>query len=184
MRFAQRHDRVFIAITGAFVALLLFALGPSASAEASACSKYGNKGPAQLTKKHARAAVTCLINRERGGRRNLHQDGRLIEAARKHSGRMAKSGCFSHTCPGESGLQGRLERVRYIINGLSRWAYGENIAWGRRSAGTPRRVVNSWMHSSGHRANILSNDFRDIGVGFHNRGSKGYYTADFGLRRG
>ena len=59
-----------------------------------------------------------------------------------------------------------------------------------RRLGTPEAIVDAWMNSSGHRANILSRDFREIGVGFSpgtpNGGSAtgGIYTTDFGLAVG
>jgi uncharacterized protein YkwD len=175
----------------ALVALLLAAglaltLAPSSADAASPCSRHGDKKPEQLGKKKARNAVICLINKQRNGqgRGDLDRDYRLIEAARKHSGAMARKGCFSHECPGEKSLLGRLKAVNYITGGLTRWAYGENIAYGTDRAGTPREIVSDWMHSSGHRSNILSRTFEDVGVGFHNKGDRGYYTADFGLRRG
>ena len=103
---------------------------------------------------------------------------------------MDGTGCFDHACSGEGDLGARLENVGYLGGGLSRWAYGENIAWGMRSAGTPSSIVDAWMNSSGHRANILSRDFREIGVGFSagtpggGGAPGGIYTTDFGLRVG
>ena len=49
---------------------------------------------------------------------------------------------------------------------------GENIAAGQR---TPEEVMNSWMNSSGHRANILNKNFDTIGIGFYEGGSYGTY---------
>lgn len=169
------------------IALAIALLGVPGSAEASGpCSRYGDQRPGKITAKHARSAVICLINRERNqhNRGRLDRDGRLNRAARAHSARMANTGCFSHQCPGERGIEGRLRQSDYLKNGLRSWAYGENIAWGEGSRGTPRHVVNAWMNSSGHRANILSGSFRDIGVGYARRGNRGYYTADFGMRSG
>jgi uncharacterized protein YkwD len=80
--------------------------------------------------------------------------------------------------------------VGYLGEGLSRWAYGENIAWGMRAGGTPRAILSAWMNSPGHRANILSRDFEHIGIGFDDgtpqskRDPGGIYTTDFGLRSG
>jgi uncharacterized protein YkwD len=55
---------------------------------------------------------------------------------------------------------------------------GENIAAGQT---TPRSVMDAWMGSPGHRANILSRDFTEIGVGFYSGGPYGYYwVQDFG----
>ena len=103
---------------------------------------------------------------------------------------MDGTGCFDHACNGEGELGRRLEAVGYLSGGLSRWAYGENIAWGMGSRATPEAIVDAWMHSSGHRANILSRDFRELGVGYSagtpsgSRDQGGIYTADFGLRVG
>ena len=97
---------------------------------------------------------------------------------------MAGKGCFSHQCSGEKSLEGRLHDVGYLHGGLNSWAYAENIAVGSGGGGTPRETVKAWMRSSGHRANILSRTFEDVGAGFERRGEKGYYTADFGYRRG
>jgi uncharacterized protein YkwD len=170
------------------MALLVAAFQASAAtapaSAANACKRYGTDRPGNLTPKHARAAVTCLVNRKRkqNGRGELRRDGRLVRAASRHSTRMRKQGCFSHQCPGEASPLGRLKSVGYVVGGLSRWAYGENIAWGQSSRGTPKRIVRSWMRSSSHRANILSGTFRELGAGYSRQGSRGYYTVDFGLR--
>jgi uncharacterized protein YkwD len=178
--------RVFIstaAAVGVFLGLLSFT--PAANAT-DPCHRYGDTQPDRLGGKEATNAVICLINKERNehGRGDLHHDGRLIGAARKHSNRMADHRCFAHRCPGERDVLPRLQDVDYIVGGLSRWAYGENIGWGTRSLGTPKQIVNAWMNSSYHRANMLSGSFKDIGVGYARHGDKGYFTADFGLRSG
>ena len=66
------------------------------------------------------------------------------------------------------------------------WTIGENIAWGSGALATPRAIVNGWMHSPGHRANILRASFRDIGIGIR-LGAPGpglsggaTYVTDFG----
>jgi uncharacterized protein YkwD len=66
--------------------------------------------------------------------------------------------------------------------------YGENIAWGPGSYGSPRKVFRWWMHSRAHRSNILAKKFREIGVGTATGTYKGHknttmYTVDFGRRR-
>ena len=171
-----------VAIAAAFTLLA----GATPAEGSSPCTRYGDQRPGVISAKHARSAVICLINRERDQRgiRSLHRNGRLDAAARNHSSRMVQKGCFSHKCAGERALKGRLQSVGYIGGGLSRWSYGENIAYGQGTSGTPRKVVDAWMRSSGHRANVLSRTFRDLGVGYARRGDRGYYTADFGLRVG
>ncbi|MGI9019762.1 MAG: CAP domain-containing protein [Solirubrobacterales bacterium] len=165
---------------------MLAALVPSDAQAATACKRYGDVQPQDIGRKEARRAVTCLVNRERNqhGRGDLNQDYRLVDAAVYHSSYMARKNCFSHQCPGEPSLLDRLRKANYLHGGLSRWAYGENIAYGIGPVGTPEAIVRGWMNSPPHRDAILSGTFRDIGVGFQSRGGKGFYTADFGLRIG
>jgi len=103
---------------------------------------------------------------------------------------MRGTGCFAHECPGEGSLTERLEGFGYLTNGLTQWMYAENVAWGMRHRGTPRAIVEAWMNSSGHRANILNANFRDAGVGVvpgtpsSQNSPGGIYTLDFGLAVG
>ena len=196
MRFAVRDIRVTrVAMRGPLLLTILVAMlavvfqataATAPAAAASACKRYGDHGPKHLTPKHARQAVICLINRKRHqhGRGHLNRSDSLNRSATRHSHRMRNSGCFSHQCPGEPSLATRLKSSGYLKGGLSRWAYGENIAWGQGWRGTPKHIVDAWMHSSAHRSTILSGTFRDVGVGFAQKGHRGYYTADFGMRAG
>jgi uncharacterized protein YkwD len=172
------------------LALLLVAEPPNAAA--SACSKWGDTMPDRLAPKEARKAIVCLLNaeREKVDEHSLVQDKRLQKAAQRHTDYMDASGCFDHECPGEVDLGRRLELVDYISGGLTRWTYGENIAWGSAKLGTPKEIVRTWMNSPPHRANLLNPSFRDVGIGFragtpgNGRAQGGIYTADFGLRVG
>jgi uncharacterized protein YkwD len=177
-----------VAALAAIAATALFAPGAVPTAAADACNEHGNKLPEELTVEQAQKAVHCLINKERGN--NLGRDRRLGKAAQYHSRYMRNHTCFSHVCAGEKDVLGRLRKFNYIVGGLSFWMYGENIAYGLRSDGTPRNIVQGWMRSPGHRANILNNRFRYLGVGFmHGTPNNpdapgGIYTTDFGVRRG
>lgn len=157
-------------------------------AHADACADHGDTVPEDLSVENARAAVICFINKERG--KSLRANGKLNEAAQRHSGYMRRHHCFAHQCPGEKSPEKRLRAVNYITNGLSRWLYGENLVWGIREQATPRAIVNAWMHSPPHRANILNPAFNDVGIGFAHGSPNnpdapgGLYTADFGFRRG
>jgi uncharacterized protein YkwD len=177
-----KSNLVTVLIVGAALALLA-AISP---AGADAFCNFQNRHPKELKAKQARASVKCLINNERDkrGKRDYSSDRRLVKAAERHSRTMAEKSCFSHQCRGERDLLGRLQSVGYITSGLSRWAYAENIAHGTDRRGSPGQIVRSWMNSSPHRAAILSGSYRELGVGYERRGSKGYYTVDFGLRRG
>ncbi|WP_307817484.1 CAP domain-containing protein [Nocardia acididurans] len=103
--------------------------------------------------------VIALTNAERArhGMRPLAHDVRLSAVARKHSADMLERGYFSHT-----GLDGRQPWDRAKDEGIDYRGIAENIAWGQRSAA---EVVDGWMNSPGHRANILTPEFTNIGVG-------------------
>lgn len=178
----------------ALICVLVTALALGSGAESAyANCKNSRAQPSEISNGAARKAIFCLLNQERR-QHNLpkfDRDKRLQKASQKHSETMDSKGCFSHQCPGEGQLESRLRSVGYLSSGLSRWSYGENIGWGEYELGSPRSMVQAWMRSSGHRANILNRDFRDVGVGFetgatNNRGYKhgGFYTTDFGLRQG
>jgi uncharacterized protein YkwD len=193
MALRHRHISLLIGLALATLACAFAMAATSqaqAQAKASACERWGKSAPADLTTGQARKAILCLINEKRrsAGLPALDRDKKLQKAAQRHNARMDGSGCFDHECPGEPGLDSRLEAVNYLVGGLLRWAFGENIAWGMGELGTPRAIVGAWMNSSGHRANILNRDFREIGIGFSqgtpsaSRAAGGIYTTDFGLR--
>ena len=125
--------------------------------------------------------VFDLVNIERDaeGLPPLSYDASLASAARGHSEDMGLQNYFSHT-----GLDGRTPCDRMTDAGYS-WNYcGENIAAGQP---TPEDVVDTWMASPGHRANILNPNFCDIGVGYAYVSSSTYghyWTQNFGRRKG
>jgi uncharacterized protein YkwD len=104
--------------------------------------------------------VATLVNQERAkaGCDPLRTDERLRAAARAYSQDMADKGYFSHTGQDGSSFVDREARAGYPRND----AAGENIAMGYR---TPAEVMNGWMNSEGHRANILNCGFKALGVG-------------------
>lgn len=125
--------------------------------------------------------VIDLVNAERAaqGLHPLSYDQRLAAAARDHSEDMGLQGYFSHTS-----LDGRTVADRITAAGYSYNTYGENIAAGYS---TPQDVIDGWMSSSGHRANILNSNFCDIGVGYvylTNSPYGHYWTQDFGRKSG
>lgn len=195
MGFGVNTNRIYVLLASATAVLtLVITAGPAAqeAGAASPCVRWGKVKPADLTRAQARKAVLCLLNRERTkrGLGELDRDHRLERAAQKHSRYMRTHGCFDHECAGEKTVIDRLGQVGYLLGGLLRWAYGENIAWGEQRLGAPKAMVKAWMNSSGHRANILNGSFRDIGIGFvegspfDKRAEGGIYTTDFGLAVG
>jgi uncharacterized protein YkwD len=115
--------------------------------------------------------VFALVNqaRARAGCNPLTDDPRLDQAAQQHSDDMANRGYFSHTTPEGVTFDQREIAAGYPSPG------GENIAAGYQSA---QAVMNGWMNSPGHRANILNCGFVAIGVGLDTNGW--YWTQDFG----
>ncbi|WP_411103887.1 sigma-70 family RNA polymerase sigma factor [Streptomyces sp. cmx-4-9] len=122
------------------------------------------------------AQVVALVNSERAaaGCGPLKEDPQLRAAAQGHSDDMANRDFFSHTSPDGSDPGKRTTAAGY------RWStYGENIAKGQQ---TPDQVMDSWMKSPGHRANILNCSFKDIGVGVHQGPGGPWWTQNFGAR--
>jgi uncharacterized protein YkwD len=183
---------VFVGSLALASAVVLLLAGPlSGAASASPCKRFGRDMPGDLSHRHARMAVRCLLNRKREnhGLHSLGKSGRLKTAAQNHTNYMDDHRCFAHECSGEPSVLSRLKKVNYIIDGLSSWLYGENIAYGGRQLGTPKAIVRAWMHSPEHRYNILNADFRQIGIGFvrgipPKPGASGAtFTTDFGMRK-
>ena len=118
--------------------------------------------------------VLVLVNRERSRAScpAVHRDDRLHSAARGHSVDMAEHNTMSHTGSDGSSPWQRAERAGYDD------AIGENVAYGYR---TPAAVMDGWMGSSGHRANILNCAARALGVGLaYSRSGTPYWTQLFG----
>lgn len=121
-----------------------------------------------------RREVLRLVNveREKEGLNALVGDDKLDAAAQGHSEDMAANNFFAH-----DNLKGEKFSDRIKKAGASYRCAGENIAAGHRD---PADVVDAWMHSEGHRANILTPQFNKLGVGIA-KDSKGciYWTQDF-----
>ncbi|MCI5120972.1 MAG: CAP domain-containing protein [Candidatus Electrothrix sp. AUS4] len=105
--------------------------------------------------------VVALTNQQRQayGCAPLTMDTRLRAAAAGHSKDMAVNDFFSHTGTGNTSPFDRIYAQGYSFSRA-----GENIAAGYTS---PESVVNAWMNSEGHRANILNCGFIHIGVGHY-----------------
>lgn len=114
----------------------------------------------------------------------LARDTALIDIARAHSDDMLKRNFFSHVTPDGKTVQDRV--VPAYARSLSR--AGENI-WGGHgydysdSALMARMIVDSWMTSPGHRANILNPSYNYLGVGVSAMGKEIRATQNFIQRR-
>ncbi|MBL7253466.1 CAP domain-containing protein [Paractinoplanes lichenicola] len=118
--------------------------------------------------------VIRLVNVERkaAGCGNLTGESRLHRAAQKHSDRQAAQDSMSHQLPGEASMGDRVTAEGYRWGGVA-----ENVAAGY---GSPAAVMDGWMNSPGHKANILNCGYKNIGVGVAKSG-KGtlYWTQNF-----
>lgn len=115
--------------------------------------------------------VVALVNAERAkyGLSALKVDSRVQQAAQVRAAETVQS--FSHTRPNGSSFSTALTEA-----GVSYTRSGENIAYGQS---TPQQVVQAWMNSSGHRANILNESFTTIGVGYTVSGGTAYWAQLF-----
>ena len=116
--------------------------------------------------------IVDLVNQERSavGLDPLLFNRQLDNAANRHTDRMTGADYMSHQLPGEAGLGDRVTNAGYEWRRV-----GENVAAGYT---TPEAVVDAWMNSPGHRANILNPDFDHIGVGYSNAPDNIPYDTD------
>ncbi len=115
--------------------------------------------------------VTRIVNRERAanGLSPLQYSDRLSEAALVRAAEIQSS--FSHTRPNGTSCFTALTE-----SGITYTTAGENIAYGQRS---PEEVMDAWMNSSGHRANILGKNYEYIGIGVTYRNGTYYWSQFF-----
>mgnify|MGYP000308078059 CR=1 FL=1 len=116
--------------------------------------------------------VVELVNQERtkAGLSAVTLDQNIASAALVRAKEIETS--FSHTRPNGSKFSTALTEQGVTFKGA-----GENIAWGQKS---PEAVIQAWMNSEGHRANILNKNFTKIGVGYYqNAAGRNFWTQLF-----
>jgi uncharacterized protein YkwD len=136
-----------------------------------------SEAPPPTTKAAARVApsvtaqVIARVNDERAkaGCAPLAEEPHLTKAAQDYSDQMSAGDFFSHTSPDGTTFDQRIKNAGYAKPGA------ENIAKGQTSA---EQVMDAWMNSEGHRANILNCTLTKIGVGLTKPGW--YWVQDFG----
>lgn len=117
--------------------------------------------------------VLNLVNKERS-KNNLPElklDWEVSRVARYKSQDMCEKNYFSHTSPTYGSPFDMLKKFK-----ISYVTAGENIAKGQKTA---QAVMNSWMNSQGHRANILNKNFTKMGVGMYEKNNSIYWTQLF-----
>lgn len=129
----------------------------------------------QATETERRAFEATNEMRAKNGVSPLNWDSDLCRMARAHSEKMARLGFFAHETPEGLRLKDRARtaRVRFQV-------IGENIAYNQGVDDPGTFTVQRWMISSGHRANILSREFRSSGIGsFVTEDGRVYLTQIF-----
>lgn len=115
--------------------------------------------------------VVNLVNEERAkeGLAPLTLDTKVSAAAQVRAREIVTS--FSHTRPDGTSFATALKEQN-----ISYRRAGENIAWGQKS---PEAVMDAWMNSSGHRANIMNPNFTTIGIGYYQVNGVNYWCQLF-----
>lgn len=170
--------------------LAVLALLVPSSAMAEECGRT-NIAPAAATDHQLRSSTLCLINRirENRGIPPLAYNEALRHSATAHSINMVRSGIFSHYGPSGSTPATRVARAGYLAR-VSYFRLAENIGAGEgRRYGSPAAIVSLWMHSAGHRENLLDRGLHDFGIGVArgnpfggSRQASATYTLDLGAR--
>ncbi len=168
--------RTSIALAAFVAAALIVLLGAGTAAAASCAGQGDAAAPAAAQER----AMLCLVNRARTqrGLDSLAAPASLARAAARKSADILRCDEFSHEACGRE-FTYWIERFGY-----SGCREGENIAYGNGSYSTPRAIFDLWMHSSGHRRNILG-PYEDIGVGLQvgtleGNGGAHVWTQEFG----
>jgi uncharacterized protein YkwD len=114
-----------------------------------------------------RGAVLCLINRERAEHdiAPLTANVQLEEAAESHNAEMLAVNYFAHVAPDGETPVDRIEKTGYIGSSSDGYVIGENLAWGTYQLSTPKSIVEAWIASPEHLANILESRYTETGIG-------------------
>jgi uncharacterized protein YkwD len=130
----------------------LATLAVSAPAALAACD-----GSVSASDPGAVAATLCLLNEQRAdhGLKAFAQSSTLDRAADDYAADMVKRRFFDHVSPGGGTMMDRIKAAGWSPSG----------SWSAGALATPASIVNGWMRSAGHRANILNGSFSQIGIG-------------------
>ena len=142
---------------------------PSTTAPSTTSSSNGQGNGSTSDSSQFVKQVITLVNQERAkqGLKPLAEDSALDNMAMVKSKDMKNNNYFDHTSPTYGSPFDMMSKFN-----ISYSYAGENIAEGQQ---TPQDVMNDWMNSEGHRANILNANYTLIGVGYYN----GYWTQEF-----
>jgi uncharacterized protein YkwD len=161
----------------------------SGRAKAVAAPKSSRRSTSVLSSVETTLLARVNAVRRSRGLRGLKISRGLSAAAAHHSRQMIQHGFFEHESRGGGSFWKRVERF-YGSGGFRAWEVGENLAYGSPDL-SPAATIRMWMNSPGHRENLLSRRWREIGLGVIHVASAGgefsgspvtVVTADFGFR--
>lgn len=158
-----------------FALLFLFAVVSFAEAQVSKVDpkkKDAKKEELKLSKEEEGVIELTNAERKKMDLPPLKANALLMEAARSHGANMAKQDKLAHE------LDGKQPADRVKDAGYKYGYTGENVAWNQKN---PKEVLESWMNSEGHRANILKKEYTEIGVAMvKNEKGQPYWVQVFG----
>jgi len=185
----DRRNRVGVSRARAFrVALALAALVASALLADSALATSRPEKSLTTLNHHVLAAVNRF--RVARGLAALRESGALDRSARQHSLEMGRLGYFAHSSHDGTAFWKRIRKY-YAARNYSYWSVGENLVWRSPSLGAAGAMT-LWIASPPHRANLLSTQWRQIGIsavsvahapGVYGGGHAVIIATDFGTRR-
>lgn len=150
---------------GVILAAAAPAVGTSGAAASVGCANADVTPISTDQVVHAEHSTRCLVNAERH-KRGLHSlrfNADLQQSSDWQAGDMFRHAYFDHQRPGGPSFTQRILRFGYA-RGANGYSLGENLAWSTSDGASPREIVALWMHSRGHRSNILRRKFRDQAV--------------------
>ena len=114
-----------------------------------------------------RASVLCLINKVRAEHslQPLATNPELEAAAEGHASELVADDYFAHVSPSGETPVDRIKATGYINDPSDGYVIGENLAWGTYTLSTPQAIVEAWVASPGHLANILESRYTETGIG-------------------
>lgn len=134
-----------------------------------------------------RTATLCLLNAERTSRglKALKVNAKLAKAADGKAADMVRRRYFAHDTPDGKKFTAAIQAAGYT-KGARRWSVGENLGWGGGARALPAAMVDAWLASPPHRANLLSRKWAEVGIGLALGTPKGgegaTYATEFGKR--
>jgi uncharacterized protein YkwD len=158
----------------AAVTVLLVSISPAQARLVAPRSKCPGQAKVRAAEPQQEEAMRCLINyaRHQAGVGSVSDQKSLEKAAGRKAGDVMRCG-FSHTaCGRPADIYAR--RFGYMTGSYS---WGENLAWGRGSLGSPRMILKAWLNSPPHRETMLNGTFEHLGLGLKRGSFDGHANA-------